>query len=544
MRLVGEGLIDGLRVDHVDGLADPRGYLRRLAEAAGVWIVAEKILAAWEGLPEDWACAGTTGYDALALVDGVFLDPDGEEPLSSEYARFTGNKAAFAAVARDAKREVARASFAAEMSQLARLLAAPDADAREVLAELAACLRVYRAYVVAGQTPPQPAVMAVGDALAAAKSALPARLHGLADAACDAALGTGPAEFAVRFGQFTAPVQAKGVEDTACYRWSRLVAANEVGSDPGRFGVGVAAFHAEASRLAHHWPATMTTLSTHDTKRAEDVRARLAVLAERPGEWAEAVTAWHLLMPEHVLDPDTEYLLWQTLVGAWPVDEDRLREYLTKAMREAKTRTSWTDPDPAYESAALEFAARARHVAPVGDFVSSIEPDARANSLGAKLVQLTMPGVPDVYQGCELESLALVDPDNRRPVDFGRRQELLDTGELPDKLVVTTRALRLRRDNPGWFAAGSYTPLRAEGPAAGHVIAFARGGNAVTIATRLPAGLRRRGGWAGTALALPAAPGRPAAGWTDVLTGAEHKEPRPTLAALTRRLPVALLTPR
>ena len=294
----------------------------------------------------------------------------------------------------------------------------------------------------------------------------------------------------------------------------------------------------------------MTTLSTHDTKRAEDVRARLAVLAERPGEWAEAVAAWHLLMPEPALDPDTEYLLWQTLVGAWPIESDRLREYLTKAMREAKTRTSWTDPDPAYESAALEFAERARRVAPVGDFVCSIEQDARVNSLGAKLVQLTMPGVPDVYQGCELESLALVDPDNRRQVDFARRHELLDAIDRPDnpdqpgKLVVTARALRLRRDNPGWFAGGAYTPLRAEGPAAGHVIAFARGAKAVTVATRLPAGLRRRGGWADTVLPLPAASGPSAAGWTDVLTGAEHEGPRPSLAALTRRLPVALLTRR
>jgi (1->4)-alpha-D-glucan 1-alpha-D-glucosylmutase len=360
----------------------------------------------------------------------------------------------------------------------------------------------------------------------------------------------------------------------------------------------------------------MTTLSTHDTKRGEDLRARLAVLAERPGEWAAEVARWHDRavtlgaggagcggagtggtgtggaggLPE----PDTEYLLWQTLAGAWPVDASRLTRYLCKAMREAKTATSWTDPDDAYEAAALALAeavladtgggpartgggpvgtaggpartagtsADAGLAARIAAFVAGIDSDARVGSLGAKLVQLTMPGVPDVYQGCELGSFSLVDPDNRRPVDFARRRDLLallDTTVLDDaggldvaglavtdldwqKLLVTSRALRLRRDHPDWFT-GSYEPLTAKGLAADHVVAFARSGQVVTVATRLPAGLRRRGGWADTVLPMPSRPGAQPRAWRDVLTETVHAGPDLVLSRLTERLPVALLVP-
>jgi (1->4)-alpha-D-glucan 1-alpha-D-glucosylmutase len=350
-------------------------------------------------------------------------------------------------------------------------------------------------------------------------------------------------------------VQAKGVEDTAYYRWSRLVSRNEVGGDPDRFGTSPAGFHAFAGHLARCWPATMTTLSTHDTKRQEDVRARLAVLAESGPAWALAVRHWHdraaALTGGRLPEPDTEYLLWQTLVGAWPVSGDRLSGYLRKAVREAKTATSWTDPDPGYEAAVLSLAAAVladRLLAGwIAEFVAGLAPAARANSLGAKLVQLTMPGVPDVYQGCELSGFALVDPDNRRPVDFAHRGQLLarqDAGQPPDgldaeKLLVTSAALRLRRAHPDWFA-GSYQPLAADGPAAGHCAAFSRGGpdgQAVTVATRLPRGLAAAGGWGGTVLPLPAAD------WRDVLTGATHTGAYPALAELTKRLPVALLVP-
>jgi (1->4)-alpha-D-glucan 1-alpha-D-glucosylmutase len=572
-RLIAEGLVDALRVDHPDGLADPREYLRRLSAATGgAWVVMEKILEARERLPGDWPCAGTTGYDALRFTDGLFVAPDGAAPLAAQYARFGGLAAEpppFAEVARQAKREIASNSLEAEVIRLARLLAAslPGTaveDAREVLTDVLAEFSVYRAYVYRGETPSAAAEAAVRSAVSAASRRLPGSLRALASAAGDLALGCeGDAwEFALRLQQTTGPVLAKGIEDTASYRWPRLVSLNEVGGDPDLFGVPPAEFHAEAGRLAASWPATMTTLSTHDTKRQEDVRARLAVLAEIPAEWGRQVDEWHsraLSLGAADVDPDTEYLLWQTLVGAWPVCGERLAGYLEKAMREAKTLTSWTRPDPGYEAAVQALAAKIAADAALRDsieeFVVALSADALANSLGAKLTQLTMPGVPDVYQGCELTGLSLVDPDNRRPVDFARRRALLaelDANADPDpptdldaaKLLVTSRALRLRRDHPDWFAAG-YAPLSASGPAAGHVVAFQRGGHAICVATRLPAGLRRRGGWSATVLPLPApAPADSAAEWTDVLTGrvfgASGEVP---LAELTRSLPVALLTP-
>jgi maltooligosyltrehalose synthase len=296
-----------------------------------------------------------------------------------------------------------------------------------------------------------------------------------------------------------------------------------------------AAFHTAAGRLADTWPATMTTLSTHDTKRAEDVRARLAVLAERPGEWDTALADWHRAVGDPRVDADTEYLVWQTLVGAWPIDSQRLHDYLVKAMREAKTHTTWTDSDAEYEAAVLGFAEAALGTAPIDDFVAAIAADTRVNTLAAKLIQLTMPGVPDVYQGCELTSYALVDPDNRRPVDYATRRDMLarlDAGQPPsgldeEKLLVTSRALRLRREHPDWFT--SYQPVTVTGVARECVTSFSRGENVVVAAGRLPAALRRYGGWGDTALALPDGV------WTDVLTGAVFQG----LAGL--RLPVALL---
>ena len=579
LRLVREGLIDGLRVDHPDGLADPAGYLRRLASATGrVWVVVEKILARGEELPA-WECAGTTGYDTLALVDGLFLDPAGEQPLTEAYVRFTGGKPRFAEVARDAKRGIADATFTAELSRLTRLFARADfpalaglgeADQHDVLVELLAAFGVYRAYVTPGEPPPEFSAAVLSAAAASARDELDPRLHPALDAVCDAVLGLGGVsgeaaqqavrdELVVRFGQTTGPVLAKGVEDTAFYRWPRLACLNEVGGDPDLFGVSPAEFHAAAGRLADRWPATMTTLSTHDTKRQEDVRARLAVLAEGPEDWAHKVAEWHGLAiwltdgaaaqaTERAPEPDLEYLLWQTLTGAWLLGEERLRSYLGKAMHEAKTRTSWTVRDPGYEEAVLGLAdavlADPELVAGIAEFVARIAPDARVNSLGAKLVQLTMPGVPDVYQGCELTARSLVDPDNRRPVDYQRRRRLLAAvqagqevvGLDAEKLLLTTRALQLRRDHPDWYT-GSYTPLACEGPAAEHAVAFLRGEHAVTVVTRLPGGLRRRGGWADTVLPLPELH------WRDVLTGVRHAGLRPLLSELTRRLPVALLIP-
>ena len=583
LSLMAEGLVDGLRVDHPDGLADPRGYFRRLAEATGgAWVVAEKILAVDERLPASWPCAGTTGYDILRLVDGLFVDPAGAGPLTDAYIGFGGTGQCFAPVEETAKREIAQHTFPAELSRLVRVLvhaAEPaldgfsPADMHAVLVEMLASFGTYRAYVTPGEPPPETSAAVVEGAVADASRRLPDQLRAAAAAIGEAVLGRGSGgagvagpgrraareELIVRFQQTTGPVLAKGVEDTAFYRWPRLIALNEVGGDPGRFGVSAVEFHAAAWRLASDWPATLTTLSTHDTKRQEDVRARLAVLAESPAEWAREVTRWHeaavRLNPEdaRAAGPETEYLMWQTLAGAWPVSAGRLREYLTKAMREAKTRTSWTDPDEAYESAVLGFAGTVLDdpelTAGIAAFAGRAAADARVNALGAKLVQLTMPGVADVYQGCELAGLSLVDPDNRRPVDFVRRRQLLAALDAAasrapgpesldeEKLLVTSRALRLRRDHPDWFA-GSYRPLVADGPAARHAVAFQRGGHAVTVVTRLPAGLRRRGGWGGTVLPLPEGD------WMDILNGAGYSGTRPLLSSLTRKLPVALLVPR
>ena len=565
LRLVAEGLIDGLRVDHPDGLADPRGYLDRLAKATGgAWVVTEKILTGTEELPHDWRCAGTTGYDALGMAGGLFLDPAGAAPLTAACTAFTGDTKGFAEVAETAKREAATRSLAAEVRRLARLLARTDdpvlrglgeSDLVTVLTELLTAFPVYRAYVVPGEAPARSAGI-VAAAAAAAVDRLPQRLHQALFAVAAHALGEAPGslprdEFVIRFQQTCGPVMAKGVEDTAFYRWPRLAALNEVGGEPDRFGVEPGEFHAFAARLARDWPATMTTLSTHDTKRQEDVRARLAVLAEIPAEWAEEVTRWHgratALASGGVPEPGTEYLLWQTLAGAWPVGYERAAAYLTKAMREAKTATSWRHPDEEYEAGALAFAAAALAdptlTAQIAAFTGRIAAAARVNSLGAKLVQLTMPGAADVYQGCELGALALVDPDNRRPVDYERRRTLLaaqDGGAAAmgldaEKLLVTSRALRLRRDHPDWFTGG-YAPVAADGPAAEHAVAFQRG-DAIMVATRLPAGLARRGGWDGTVLPVP--PGR----WRDVLTGAAHTGSRPLLSGIALRLPVAILIP-
>jgi malto-oligosyltrehalose synthase len=597
LRLAAEGLVDGLRVDHPDGLADPRGYFRRLAAATGgMWVVAEKILAWGERLPGDWPVAGTTGYDTLGMAGGLFVDPAGAGPLTEEYARFAGATIPqFADVAAEAKREAVTGTFGAEVARLARLLpatqapaqgstqSAPDASTRIVLTELLAAFEVYRAYIHPGEQPAPAAAEAIRNARSAARNRLPSQLHPLLeDIAALALNAASPAaasphaaspaaaspEFVIRFQQTTGPVLAKGIEDTAFYRWPRLVSLNEVGGDPDTMGLTPAQFHAEASRLQRDWPDTMTTLSTHDTKRQEDVRARLAVLAEIPREWGGKVAAWHARIvgpgtngqADPVVDPDAEYFIWQTFVGAWPLSGYRLTGYVTKAIREAKLRTSWTDPDPGYEAAVHALAARIlgdpEITADIREFIDAISPDAMVASLGAKLVQLTMPGVPDVYQGCEVGGLSLVDPDNRRPVDYDRRRRLLtdlDAGQpVPAtadavrqpardimKLRVTSAALRLRAAHPDWFTGPSagYTPVTADGPAQDHVIAFARGRGegAITVATRLPVGLRTSGGWAGTVLPVPNGD------WRDVLTGAAYRGPLLKLADLTARLPVALL---
>jgi len=530
LRWYAAGDLDGIRVDHPDGLRDPAGYLRRLHDRApDAWLVIEKILEPGEDLP-DWPVAGTTGYDALNEVCGVFVDPSAAAAFTALDARLAGAPVAWADLVHTGKLEAATRLLAAELSRLASLARSDDAT-RDALAEVAAAFPVYRSYL------PESGGEHLAEALAAAKARrgdLAAEVDRLG-----AALA-GTSDLAVRFQQYTGAVMAKGVEDTAFYRWTRFVALNEVGGDPSRFGVTPAEFHAACAARQERWPATMTALSTHDTKRGEDVRARLAVLSELPEEWAAAVDRWSAAAP--VPDAATAHLLWQTVAGTWPIERHRLQAYLEKATREASTHTSWADPDEAYESA-VRAAVDAAYDDPalradIDAFVAGITPAGWSNALGQKLVQLLMPGVPDLYQGTELWDNSLVDPDNRRRVDFAGRRRLLariDGGWRPPvdsvgaaKLLVVARALRARR---GRDLTG-YRALAAHGPAADHCLAFDRGG-LIAVATRLPLTLARRDRWGDTTLALPDG------AWTDTFTGTAVTSP--LVRDLLGVYPVALL---
>ena len=543
-----EGLVDGLRVDHPDGLRDPRRYLDDLAAlTGGAYVLVEKILEPGESLPEDWATAGTTGYDALALIDRVLTDPAGQASLDALETELRGAPTDWATMTHDLKRQVADTILHSEVRRITREIrrlpaVAGTADAagsfsavEDAVAELLACFGVYRSYLPEGREH-------LDEAFARARVRRP-DLEATYDLLLPV-LGdewTAPAR---RFQQTSGMVMAKGVEDCAFYRTSRLTSLNEVGGDPSHFSVGVDEFHRAMTARQRHWPHAMTTLSTHDTKRGEDVRARIGVLAEIPDEWATTLRA--VLARTQPPDPGFASLLLQAALGAWPLSRERLHAYAEKAMREAGDRTTWTQVDETYEAAVHRFVDSLYDDEGVrrllDPFLQRIARPGWVNALSAKLVALTMPGVPDVYQGSELWEQSLVDPDNRRPVDLDLRTELLGsldpapalTGSPEDrgaaKLRLVNHALRLRRDRPELFSG--YTAVPAVGPAAEHVVAFDRGG-ALTVATRLPIGLERAGGWQGTRLDLP--PGR----WRDELTGAETTTGQ--VGCLLAVYPVALL---
>ncbi|PSK97991.1 maltooligosyl trehalose synthase [Murinocardiopsis flavida] len=546
LRWAAAGDVDGLRIDHPDGLADPGGYLRRLRARFGGWIVVEKILHPGEALPASWPVDGTTGYDALREVCGVFVDPGGEAPLT-ELAGELGAATDYAAVTAQARTQIAENVLVAEVRRIAALLPdAPRERGEDAVAALLTSFVPYRSYLPEGE--PDWAAAVAG--ATARRPDLAAEL-----AAIDAAVRADErGEPARRVQQTSGMVVAKGTEDTAFYRYTRCAALNEVGGSPDLFGVAPAEFHARAAEREASWPHTMTALSTHDTKRAEDVRARLAVLAEIPAEFAVAVRRWSAAAG--LSEPSLDLLAWQTLLGAWPISAERLAAYLGKAAKEAKLRTSWTDPDPAFEAEVAAWPQRILGAdgvgAEVAAFAARIEAPGWSNALGQKLVQVLGPGVPDVYQGTELWDLSLVDPDNRRPVDFAEREAVLarlEDGWLPEidrsgavKMHVLRQALHLRRDRD----LSGYRPLAATGPAAGHVLSFARGPrcDTVAVAVRLPMGLAAAGGWRGTRLPLPGGAGE----WRDLLTGHTLAPDRsdgftaPALADLLARYPVALLT--
>ncbi|HEY5821134.1 MAG TPA: malto-oligosyltrehalose synthase [Propionibacteriaceae bacterium] len=522
----------GLRIDHPDGLVDPGGYLDWLRELApDAWITVEKILEPGEQMPTAWPVAGTTGYDAMREVNGVFVDPAREQALTELYQRLTEDQKSVTEHIEIGKRMVVTELLPAEITRMAALIPElPEAGA--AIAEIAIAFDVYRSYLPLGAEHLDEALAEAAERkpeLADTLSALSPRLHDPED------------ELARRLQQLSGATMAKGIEDTAYYRYSRFVALNEVGGNPDQFGIEPAEFHTlQVARQAHQ-PESMTSLSTHDTKRGEDVRARLAVLAEVGESWA--AFAEQFLAAVAVPNRAFAYFLAQTLVGTGPIERERMQAYAEKAMREASDGTTWTAPDAAFEAsvqAAVDLAYDDPKLRAAWDALTeTVTGPGWSNALGQKLVQLTIPGVPDVYQGTDLWDDSLVDPDNRRPVDYPLRRKLLAAASdtAPDidasgaaKLWVTSQALRTRRDHPELLTG--YTALAATGSAADHLIAFDRGG-VITLATRLPLGLAAAGGWGSTALVLPGA-------YVDVLTGRDVSGIAP-VAELLAHYPVALL---
>ncbi|ATG55063.1 malto-oligosyltrehalose synthase [Brachybacterium ginsengisoli] len=587
LRLQGEGIIDGYRIDHPDGLADPRGYLRDLERATGgAWTVVEKILHGDEQLPGDFPCAGTTGYDALWRVGGLFHDPHGALGLTHLWQRRTGDLRPFEEVAEESTDLVVQTSLWAEIERLTTLLhRICQADIRlrdttrrniqKVVVALLGSMDRYRAYIVPGEAAPGSERAVIEQAADRARSRLgededvAAALGTVVALVCGDEVGSAGRtrsadrdEVVVRFAQTCGPVHAKGLEDTAFYRYARFLAVNEVGADPDRIGVDPDELHDHALSMVRTRPDAMTTLSTHDTKRSEDVRARLAVLTEQPLEWAVVVQDLERATADHrgdQVDGAVDLLLWQILAACWtlpgapvaPLTAERLDGYLLKAMREAKSRTTWTEQDSDYEQQVLDLGRAALCSAEVDEILSDWTRRTlaaqRSAILGQKLVQLTMPGVPDVYQGNESVDLSLVDPDNRREVDHAAHEERLTRmiegagpeGIADEKLWLTHRALVLRRNRPELFQGrdAAYHPLPTT---TGHALAFGRAEGegpieVITVVTRLAHGLAQRGGWGDAWIALP--PGR----WRDSLSGAETEGGRASLQDLLGDGPVALL---
>ncbi|MBY6349800.1 malto-oligosyltrehalose synthase [Rhodococcoides corynebacterioides] len=550
-----DGLVDGVRVDHPDGLTDPAEYLHRLRTLIGPesWLVVEKILTAAEPLDATLPVDGTTGYDALADIGDVLLDRRGEDALTRLAEDTTGDAADAAwvhAAERALKTETARTQLAAEVRRLAAAVVrdtGSDVEPKsigEAAVDVIARMPVYRSdYApLTGLLP-----RLIGE--------VEADRPGLSDAlsALAAAVAVG-GEAAARLQQVAGAVMAKSVEDCMFYRAARLVSLQEVGGDPSRFGLSTPEFHARLAERARWWPRAMTTLSTHDTKRGEDVRARIGVLSQVPELWQRCLADWTEAAPAP--DGSTGLFLWQNIIGTWPADgnltdtyRERLHAYAEKAMREAGSRTSWNDQDAEFESAVhtwIDTLLDGPVALSITEFVAGIAPHGWSDSLAQKLIHLAGPGIPDVYQGTEVWEDSLVDPDNRRDVDYAALRTLAETttsapavdGTGAAKFWVTRHAATLRRERPASFAGGDYTPISAAGSASDHVVGFGRGehgaaADVVVLATRASLALESTS-WGDTAIALPEGE------WTDRLTGASYSG---TVDAATvfGTLPVALL---
>jgi (1->4)-alpha-D-glucan 1-alpha-D-glucosylmutase len=579
LRLVAQGHLDGLRVDHADGLADPQGYFERLRGAAGddIWLLAEKILRPGEHLPESWPIDGTTGYDFLHRAGGVLVDPDGTAKLRAAFGRFTGEGPSYEHVRTAARRAVLEEGLAADLDRVTALLVRvcerhrryrdfTRTELRDALREVAVHAPAYRSYVravgraqlVATDDDVRFVETAIEGARAERPDLDPELLSLLGDLLCGRVQGRLEAAFVTRFQQLTGPVAAKGEEDTAFYTAVWSVVLNEVGSGPEVDGVEVGELHAENEHAQQRWPRAMLATATHDTKRGEDVRARLALLSEIPDDWEAAVTRWSKMNERHRTDemPDraTEWLLYQTLIGAHPLPLDRAWQAMEKSIREANVHTSWVRPNAAFEDATRRFVEAVlgdqAFLDDLDELAADLVEPGRVNALALATMKLLAPGVPDVYQGTELWDCSLVDPDNRRPVDYDlRRRQLHDlapkTGAalwadrdqadagLP-KLFVLRSGLALRRRRPDAFGAEStYAALEPEGDDAAHVIGFVRGGAVAAVVPRLVLGLAGRPPSARVTL--------PDGAWQHVLTGDQVEGGPVAVDELFRSFPVAIL---
>ncbi|MFN6477344.1 malto-oligosyltrehalose synthase [Nostoc sp. DedQUE07] len=611
-KLVEEGKFTGLRIDHIDGLYNPIQYLERLQEKMGdVYITVEKILELTEELPENWEIEGTSGYDFLNYVNGVFCQTENESAFDKIYQNFISSRADYASVVKDKKHLILEKNLAGDIDNLALLLKNVSSKYRygndftlnglkRAIAEVLTLFPIYRTYITPDGIGESDRAT-IQEVIRQAKEQVPLLqnelnfIEKLMLLEFDNSLTQTEREqwiyFVLRMQQYSGPLMAKGVEDTTLYVYNRLLSLNEVGGNPGHFGIELAKFHAFNKQHQATWPHTMNTTATHDTKRGEDVRARLNVLSEIPNEWDQQVNTWSAINRGHRSDrhgfamPDRndEYFLYQTLVGAFPFAEhehasfvERVKDYIIKAIREAKVHTAWLRPDSEYEEACTSFIEKVLDPAISGEFLEAFRPFQQQiaeygifNSLSQTLLKITAPGVPDLYQGTELWELSLVDPDNRRPVDFEQRrtylsaireqvktdilgliQELLnDKTDGRIKLFLTAQLLQARTNYVSLFQDGDYLPLEVQGTYANHIIAFARReGNqtAIAIAPRFLTSLIQPGDnplgesvWQDTHLQLP--PGTSPT-WKNVLT----QQPLQTtetlsIATALTHFPVALL---
>jgi len=573
MEWLRKGILDGVRVDHPDGLRDPQLYFERLrAGAPQAWIVAEKILQPEESLRIGWPIDGTTGYDFLNVCNGLLVYGEGLNELTEVYSNFTGELLQFNSMVHAKKLNVQHEALGSDINRLAQLFVEicennrdrrdyTRAEIRRAIREVAASFSVYRTYVAPVRDEvAEEDIRQISNAVGIAKTQRSDLAPDLFDFICDVlalrARGTLETEFLLRFQQFTSAVMAKGLEDTAFYCYNRMIGLNEVGGAPERNGTTLDEFHSRCTRMQAEHPQTMNTLSTHDTKRSEDVRARLAVLTEIPGNWRATLHRWSRRNQQfktgNFPDRNTEYFLYQTLIGAWPISLERITAFMEKAAREAKEQTSWTQPNQEFEDALKLFIERIlasnEFVSELEAFVAKVLLPGRINSLTQTLLKCTSPGVPDTYQGSEIWDLHLVDPDNRGPIDYQSRKAMLaeleagmsieeimsrmDSG-MP-KLWVLYKALHLRRGKPEWFGReAAYAPLPVHGPKQAHLIAFSRGSSVAVLVPRW--NVKLGGGFSSTTVELP--PGT----WSNIFTGEKVNGGNTRAQQLFRKFPVVLL---